>query len=100
MPQTQSATPAIAAVDAIDHLDRPISALRAVEALTTPWRTDSLSNGENALPNLNRSDLGSLLQLVVDDLEQRRYAAAEAAKAAVAFNQSLSQPVVTKGATA
>jgi hypothetical protein len=59
------------ALDALGHLDEPISALRAIEALTECYRADS----EVDMPGLHRNDLASLIGLVTNDLEQRRQTA-------------------------
>lgn len=59
------------ALDALGHLDQPISALRAIEALTECYRADS----ETDMPGLRRNDLASLIGLVTNDLEQRRQTA-------------------------
>lgn len=104
MPQTSPVvpigTPRLRVGDAVDDFDRPIGALRAVEALTTLHRADSATNGEEDLPNLHRFDLGCLLSLVVQDLEQRHQNAKQAAQASLAYAHTVSQPVATKGAKA
>lgn len=63
--------PTTLAIDALDHLDQPIGALRAIEALTECYKADA----EVDIPGLRRPDLASLIGLVTNDLEQRRQAA-------------------------
>ncbi len=78
-------------LDAVDHLDRPLGALRAIEALTECYKPDS----EVDIPMLRRPDLASLLCLVANDLEHFQSKAREAVDA-VLDAQPYSQPV-TKG---
>lgn len=88
----------IRVLDAVDHLDRPLGALRAIEALTECYRADS----ELDLPHLRRPDLANLIALVANDLEQVQGRARQAVDA-VLDEQTLSQPVAskaTKGAKA
>ncbi|WP_310609227.1 hypothetical protein [Limnohabitans sp.] len=73
-------------IDAVDHIDRPLGALRAIEALTACYRADS----EVELPLLHRPDLASLLCLVANDLEQLQAQARQAADGALA--QPFPQP--------
>lgn len=103
MPQPSPAVPprtlqTIRVLDAVDHLDRPLGALRAIEALTECYKADA----EHELPSLRRPDLANLIALVADDLEQVQGRARQAVDA-VLDEQPLSQPVVskaTKGAKA
>lgn len=86
-------------LDAVDHIDRPLGALRAIEALTECYKADS----EVDLPNLRRPDLANLLCLVANDLAQLQAQARQAAddELAQTFPQPTPQPVkASKGAKA
>lgn len=56
--------------DACHHFDRPIGALRAIEAMVELYKADS----EVDMPGLRRPDLASLLSIVTDNLESHRNA--------------------------
>jgi hypothetical protein len=55
----------IAAVDALDHVQAQLGALRAIESLTM----NSKAGGEEDLPLLRRGDLAMLLCLVTTSIE-------------------------------
>ena len=96
MPQPSPMVPTrtlqtIRVLDAVDPLDRPLGALRAIEALTECYKADS----EVDLPLLRRPDLANLIALVANDLTQLQGRARQAVDA-VLDEQTLSQPLVTK----
>lgn len=75
-PSTDNQRAAFAVVDAVDHLDSQLGALRALECLVFNEQVGS----EEYLPQLRRSDLGTLLSVLTSNLEQH---CAFARKAAV-----------------
>lgn len=87
-PACYPATHSLHALDALFDLDRPIGALRAIEALTDLYQ----AGGEPHLPGLRRPDLASLLALVTDDLEHRRTTALQAAQASHDHTKAHYQP--------
>lgn len=62
-------------VDAVDHLDNQLGALRALECLVINEKVGS----EEYLPQLRRSDLGTLLSVLTSNLETHCAFAREAA---------------------
>jgi hypothetical protein len=92
MPQPSHVLPSrqphvVRVLDAVDDLDRPLGALRAIEALTEMGR----AGAQVELPGLNRPDLASLLCLVANDLAQVQASARQALDDA-RHGQPLSQP--------